>query len=67
MKLIYKIYSPFFLLFLLAGIVSCNKSKKELILRDALNEQESALLENYKKKAEQFMNAKIYDSAFVYL
>ncbi|MBL7866699.1 MAG: hypothetical protein JNM71_01630 [Flavobacterium lindanitolerans] len=66
MKLIYKIYSPFFLLFLLAGIVSCNKSKKELILRDALNEQESALLENYNEKAEQFMNAKIYDSAFVY-
>ncbi|MEZ0006869.1 signal transduction histidine kinase [Flavobacterium sp. 28YEA47A] len=66
MKLIYKIYSPFFLLFLLAGIVSCSKPKKEFILRDALDKEKSALLENYKDKAEQFMNAKIYDSAFTY-
>ncbi|MDQ7961734.1 hypothetical protein [Flavobacterium lindanitolerans] len=66
MKLIYKIYSPFFLLFLLAGIVSCNKPKKELILRDALNKEDSDSLKSYISKANQFLEDKIHDSAFRY-
>lgn len=66
MKLIYKIYSPFFLLFLLIGIVSCNKSKNELVLRDALSKEDSDSLKSYISKANKFLEDKIHDSAFRY-
>lgn len=66
MRLIYKIYSPFFLLFLLACATSCNKQKQQLILRDALSREKSTLLKDYMDKAANFEKAKAYDSAFVY-